>query len=283
MQKKEAFPLIYKTYRRADFCPKLPKTESDVMLTAYARPATHAKADNGQRWAVLVLPGGGYQMLAPSEGEPVALAFLAQGMQAFVLKYSISPAHWPQQLLEAAAAVDFIRRNADKYGVAPNRIAVCGFSAGGHLAACLSTLYHLPVIGETLGVTPEQARPDAAILSYPVTMPGGFGGDLTYQALLGEDWKDTMPPELVLPQSVTSQNPPTFLWTTADDEAVPPENTLDFASALLKAGVLFEAHVFSQGPHAMGLGTAECAYDDAHIQPRAAQWHKLCVSWLNSL
>ena len=92
--------MICKTYRRADFCPKLPKTESDITLTAYARPATHAKADNGQRWAVLVLPGGGYQMLAPSEGEPVALAFLAKGVQAFVLKYSISPAFYPPERCE---------------------------------------------------------------------------------------------------------------------------------------------------------------------------------------
>ena len=108
--------MIYKTYRRADFCPKLPKTDSDITLTAYARPATRAKADNGERWAVLVLPGGGYKMLAPSEGEPIALAFLAHGMQAFVLKYSIAPARWPQQLLEAAAAVAFIRQHAEQYG-----------------------------------------------------------------------------------------------------------------------------------------------------------------------
>ena len=275
--------MIYKTYRRADFCPKLPKTDSDITLTAYARPATRAKADNGERWAVLVLPGGGYKMLAPSEGEPIALAFLAHGMQAFVLKYSIAPVRWPQQLLEAAAAVAFIRQHAEQYGIRPDRVAVCGFSAGGHLAACLSTLYHLPVISTTLGLDPQAVRPNAAILSYPVTMPGGFGGDLTYEALLGEAWKEHLPSELILPDAVTAQNPPTFLWTTAADEAVPPENTLRFASALLAAGVPFEAHVFSEGPHAMGLGDAECAYDEAHLQPRAASWHRLCVDWLRSL
>lgn len=275
--------MICKTYRRADFCPKLPKTESDITLTAYARPATHAKADNGQRWAVLVLPGGGYQMLAPSEGEPVALAFLAKGVQAFVLKYSISPAHFPQQLLEAAAAVAFIRQNAAKYGVSPDHIAVCGFSAGGHLAACLSTLYRLPVIGEMLSLSPDDVKPNAAILSYPVTMPGGYGGDLTYQALLGDDWKEAIQQELMLPDAVGAHNPPTFLWTTASDEAVPPENTLRFAAALNAAGVSYEAHIFSQGPHAMGLCDAECAYDGDHLQPRAARWHSLCTDWLFSL
>lgn len=275
--------MIYKTYRRADFCPKLPKTDSDITLTAYARPATRAKADKGERWAVLVLPGGGYEMLAPPEGEPVALAFLAHGVQAFLLKYSTTPARWPQQFLEAAAAVAFIRKNAEKYGVRPDRIAVCGFSAGGHLAACLSTLYRLPVVEEVLGLTPEDVKPNAAVLSYPVTMPGGFGGDLTYKALLGEDWQTVMPPELVLPDSVGEQNPPTFLWTTSTDEAVPPENTLRFAGALLKHHVPFETHVFSEGPHAMGLCTAECAYDDDHLRPRVARWHKLCVEWLKSL
>lgn len=275
--------MIYKTYHRADFCPKLPKTDSDVTLTAYARPHTKAKADRGERWAVLVLPGGGYEMLAPPEGEPVALAFLAQGVQAFVLKYSTTPARWPQQFLEAAAAVAFLRSHAESYGISPDRIALCGFSAGGHLAACLSTLYHLPVVGEVLGLTVDLVKPNAAVLSYPVTMPGGFGGDLTYKALLGDSWQADMPRELMLPEFVSSHNPPTFLWTTATDEAVPPENTLRFASSLLAAGVPFECHVFSEGPHAMGLCTDECAYDDAHLRPRVARWHELCVSWLKSL
>src|SRR5699024_9614689 len=113
-------------------------------------------------WAVLILPGGGYQVTAPGEGEPVALAFLAAGVQGFVLEYSVAPACWPQAFLEACAAMDFLRRNRDKYGV--DRLAVCGFSAGGHLAGCVANLWDSPLAAGELGLTPDQVRPDGAIL-----------------------------------------------------------------------------------------------------------------------
>ena len=271
--------MIYERLTAAQFGPRL-NPESTAVLTAYARPREEFLAEEGGRWGVIVLPGGGYQVNAKSEGEPVALAFLGAGVQAFLLEYSVAPVRWPQALLETASAIAWLRENAGRYGVAPDKIAVCGFSAGGHLAGCAANLWNSPVIGAELGLAGEQARPDAAILCYPVITMGKFGSDMTRSNLFGE----AAPAEgTSLEHSVTGQNPPAFLWATCTDGSVPVENTLLYASALRERGVPFELHIFSDGPHAMGLATGESAWDAGHTHPRAAHWHPMCVSWLKGL
>ena len=174
----------------------------------------------------------------------MALAFLAAGIQAFVLSYSVLPALWPRQFLEGAAALAWMRANAPELGFRPDQVAVCGFSAGGHLAGCLAGGYAEPLLNERLGLTPEQVRPDAAILGYPVV----------HEAL--------------------------FLWATVGDATVPVENTLDYARALRARQVPFELHLFQDGPHAMGLADRESARDEAHYNAHAAAWHPLCIDWL---
>ena len=162
--------------------PALGGGAPETGLDIYCRGRTGLLADDGARWAVLILPGGGYERIAPAEGEPVALAFLAAGIQAFVLSYSVLPALWPRQFLEGAAALAWMRANAPELGFRPDQVAVCGFSAGGHLAGCLAGGYAEPLLNERLGLTPEQVRPDAAILGYPVARgplsgtPGRGGG-----------------------------------------------------------------------------------------------------------
>ncbi len=270
--------MIYQTFTAQQFAPAL--KDSQAVLTTYARPREGFLAEEGGRWGVIVLPGGGYQVTAKSEGEPTALAFLHGGVQAFLLEYSVAPARWPQQLLETAAAIAWLRSNARKYGVNPHKIAVCGFSAGGHLAGCAANLWDHEVIRTTLGLTEGQARPDAAILSYPVISMGEFGGGMTKDNLFGEL---PVAAETSLENSVTAQNPPTFLWATYTDGSVPVENTMMYASALRKCNVPFELHIFHKGPHAMGIATEESAWQEDHTDERAAQWHPLCVSWLKGL
>ena len=245
-------------------CPAL---ETQAVLTACCRGRTGMLADDGARWAVLILPGGGYRRVAPAESEPVALAFAAAGVQAFTLSYSVLPARWPQQLLEGAAALAWLREHAARFGFRPDRVAVCGFSAGGHLAACLSCLWREPVLKETLGLAPEQVRPDAAILCYPVINEG------KYLDPLGPD---TPRPDRRIP----ADHPPAFLWTTGADGTVPPANTLDYVRGLGERGVPFELHLFQEGSHAMGLADRESARDPAHYDAHAAAWHGLCVDWL---
>ena len=270
--------MIHETLTAAEFAPAL--ADSKAVLNTYARPQEGFLAEAGGRWGVLILPGGGYGIVAPSEGEPVALAFLGAGVQAFVLKYSVAPARWPQQLLETAAAIAYLRRNAKRYGIAPDEIAVCGFSAGGHLAGCAANLWDHPVIEQTLGLTGEQVRPDAVILSYPVITMGEYGSDMTRSNLFGEA---PAAAETSLETSVTDRNPPTFLWATYTDGSVPVENTLMYANALREKDIPFDLHIFNKGPHAMGVATPDSAWQEDHTDERAREWHPLCVSWLKSL
>lgn len=269
--------MLHNIIPAAEFAPAL--TGSAATLKTYARPCEGFLAEGSGRWGVIVLPGGGYGVTAKSEGEPVALAFLGAGVQAFLLEYSVAPARWPQQLLETAAAIAWLRENAEKYGVAPDRIAVCGFSAGGHLAGCAANLWDHPSI-HAMGLTGGQARPDAAVLCYPVITMGEFGSDMTRANLFG----DAAPAaETSLEHSVTAENPPTFLWATYTDGSVPVENTLLYANALRAHGVPFELHIFSKGPHAMGLATGESAWQTDHTDAHAAGWFGLCVEWLNEV
>lgn len=270
--------MIHEALTAARFAPALPG--SSAVLKTYARPREEFLAEEGGRWGVLILPGGGYQVNAKSEGEPVALAFLGAGVQAFLLEYSVAPARWPQALLETAAAIAYLRANAHRYGIAPDKIAVCGFSAGGHLAGCAANLWDSPIVKEQLGVTGEQVRPDAAVLCYPVITMGRFGSAMTRSNLFGEG---PAAEEASLENSVTERNPPTFLWTTYTDGSVPMENSLIYASALRSRKVPFELHIFDQGPHAMGLATGESAWQEDHTDARASTWHPLCVSWLKGL
>ncbi len=270
--------MIHETLSAAQFAPAL--EESGARLHTYARPQEGFLAEQGGRWGVLILPGGGYGVVAKSEGEPVALAFLGAGVQAFVLEYSVAPACWPQQFMEAAAAMAYLRQHAQQYGIAPDRIAVCGFSAGGHLAGCMANLWDHSLIKECLGLTAQQVRPDAAILSYPVITMGQWGSDMTRGNLFAGA---PVAEETWLEKSVTDQNPPTFLWATWTDGSVPVENTLLYANALRAHGVSFEMHIFNEGPHAMGLATADSAWKADHTNRRAADWHRLCTTWLKGL
>lgn len=270
--------MIHEMIPAARFAPGL--SDSGAKLTTYVRPREGFLAEEGGRWGVIVLPGGGYQVNAKSEGEPVALAFLNAGVQAFLLEYSVAPVRWPQQLLETAAAIAWLRGHAGEYGVAPDKIAVCGFSAGGHLAGCAANLWQHSEIRSKLGIVDEQARPDAAILCYPVITMGEFGSSMTRGNLFGEG---RIAPETSLESSVTGQNPPTFLWATYTDSSVPVENSLMYVNALREKNVPFELHIFGKGPHAMGLATGESAWQADHTDTQAANWHNLCVNWLKGL
>ena len=248
--------------------PALGGGAPETGLDIYCRGRTGLLADDGARWAVLILPGGGYERIAPAEGEPVALAFLAAGVQAFVLSYSVLPALWPRQFLEGAAALAWMRANAPELGFRPDQVAVCGFSAGGHLAGCLAGGYAEPLLNERLGLTPEQVRPDAAILGYPVVHEARYLDPLGGAEAPRPD------------RRVGPGHPPAFLWATVGDATVPVENTLDYAHALRARQVPFELHLFQDGPHAMGLADRESARDEAHYNAHAAAWHPLCIDWL---
>ena len=269
----------YETISRAALSPPLPAGESPVELTVYARPRHGYLADDGCRWGVLILPGGGYGVVSDIEGEPVALSFLAEGMQAFVLRYSVLPDRHPLPLLEAAAAMAYLKDHARDFGI--DRIAVCGFSAGGHLAGSLANLWADSLLAETLHRDSADFRPDASILCYPViSMDSVAPGSGTFPNLLGENWRAPEYEKFSLERSVTPQTPPAFLWSTCADRTVEMENTLAYAIALRKAGIPFSLHIYPNGPHAMSVATPESARDENCMNRHAASWLPLCVQWL---
>lgn len=229
------------------------------------------------RPAAIICPGGGYQHVSPREGEPVALDFVARGMACFVLKYSIAPARYPAALRQLAEAIALVRAHAQEWHVTPGRVLVAGFSAGGHLAASLATLYDDPILTEA-GYDPAISRPDGLMLGYPVITGGPQAHRGSFDNLLGPDAPQAQIKALSLENRVTADTPQTFLWSTADDGAVPIANTLMFADALAAHHVPFALHIFPHGHHGLSLATA--AVNDVP-EPTVAVWPALFGTWVN--
>ena len=232
--------------------------------------------------AVVICPGGAYLFLSERETEPIALALAARGFSTAVLRYPCAPARFPAQLCAAAEAVAWVRSHAAESHIDPDRISIAGFSAGGHLAASLGVFWNRPFLAESTGLQPQQMRPDRLLLCYPVITGGEFLSEQTFRCLLGDDFADPEKRAFVsLETQVTSQTPPTFLWHTVTDAVVPVENSMLFAMSLRKAGVPFEAHLFSVGPHGLALAN-DLTESPEHlgVEPACTGWLDLAVNWL---
>ena len=220
-------------------------------LSAWIPHVPNAVSTNRKRPAVLILPGGGYGHTSQREAEPVALRFAARGYAAFVLHYSCAPSRFPVALREAAMSMAYIRRNANRFGVDPAMVAAMGFSAGGHLCGTLGTMYDAPEVADV--GAPEELRPDALALCYPVAVSWGNTHRESFLNLTGGD--PALTERLSLDRLVRPDMPPVFLWHTRDDGSVPCRNSLILANRLEEAGVDFSMHIYRHGCH--GLSTAD--------------------------
>lgn len=227
----------------------------NVTLTAYLQ-AVGGKFDYvPRRPAVLILPGGGYQYCSDREADPVAFAYLKAGYQAFILRYSVgADAAWPMPLMDVDQAMGMIRENADAWGVYPERIAVIGFSAGGHLAAASATM--------------GAQRPNAAILGYAVS-----GKDVKSCNLSAPDCN----------AMVDAHTCPCFIFAARDDGLVPVMNSIGFMQALAEHGVTFESHIYSYGGH--GFSTAENSVQNpgSPRSGRVKNWVEDSIGWLGEI
>lgn len=249
----------------------LPRT--GVTLETYLIDNRAVEAER-RRPLVLVFPGGAYAYRSDREAEPVALRLLSLGLQAVVVHYSVAPARYPMALREAAEAVAYAHAHAEEWLCDASKVAVMGFSAGGHAAA------HIGVKWQQFGV---ESRPDAMILGYPVITSGEFAHRGSFENLLGEN-HDALCAEVSLENCVTERTPPTFLWHTWEDGAVPVENSLLFASALRRAGISCEMHIYQKGGHGMSLSSEE-VYGPGHpdIRPACQGWIDMAARWLKDL
>ena len=226
---------------------------------------------------VLVLPGGGYHDRAPYEGIPVAEKFNELGWHAATLEYRVSPSIFPAPQQDAVRALKLIRSRAAEWGVKKDNIAILGFSAGGHLAACTGTIRKEIDASAGDAADGESGRPDAMILCYPVIyLTHGHAG--SGRRLLGKDapTREELAP-LDLEKRVTGETPPAFLWHTATDQTVDIHNSLDFADAMWKQGNTAELHVYPSGKHGLGLGNR----GDEH--PEVRSWPLLASEFLKTV
>lgn len=250
------------------------------ILTAYIHAVSNEINLKRKRPAMLVNGGGAYSFVSFREMEPVAIEFLSKGYNAFTLDYSVKPVTFPAQLIEGCMAVAYIRENADKLGVIPDKIAAVGFSAGGHFTAMLATLYDRKEVISLLGERAKLSKPDAVILSYPVITSGEKAHVGSIINISGGD--ESLYPILSLENAVNENSVPAFIWTTVNDACVPSENALYMALAYKKAGVPFELHMFEKGEHGISLATKETdvARDPKKNGSSIKKWTELADSWL---
>ena len=267
--------------------------DRDVTLhaTVYDLPAVAERPTSLEdpRPAVIICPGGGYTFLSQRETDPPAAAFLAAGFDTFVLRYSIGVhATGPNPAIDVARAVRWVRLHAADLGVDPDRIAVLGFSAGGHVAAMSATTWNNPALAaqeraeyEALsargveanaGLMTVSSRPDAVLPAYAVF---NFDWKPDDFVAIGVEYQDCI-------AAVTDEVPPVFLWTTDEDQTVPPSQSLRFAQALSAACVPFEYHHFQRGVHGLATGTQVANNDRPTLPENVSAWVGLATAWLRA-
>ena len=257
----------------------LRKDNPAVTLTTYV--ATDHPASLPRK-AIIVLPGGGYQNLAPHEGEKIALNYFAAGINAFVLKYSTKGNNedmkYPMPQVDVANAIKYIKDNSARYNIDPDKVFLVGFSAGGHLAASAGVFWHREEIyKDAEPMEYGYNKPCGMILSYPVTNYDSHRG--SYHLLLGRDLGqkeyDYCSPELY----VDDKTCPAFIWHTSDDEAVNVKGSLSLANKLKDNNIPFEMHIYPHGKHGLG-------YPDGNKCERiddVATWMAHSIEWIKSL
>lgn len=209
--------------------------------------------ENAKRPCILVCPGGGYGFCSQREAEVIALKFVNMGFNAFLLYYSVAPHRYPSALCEVAAAYDTICNNADEWNCDTEKMGIIGFSAGGHLSAHYSNAYNSDAV-KTL--FPNAKRPDFCVLCYPViTADPTFAHQDSFRQLLGYYPEGAEQDKFSCEKLVTPDTPPTFIWHTREDQAVPVKNSLAYATALTENNVPYTLHIYPYGEH--GLSTCD--------------------------
>lgn len=235
---------------------------------------------------ILICPGGGYAYTSDREAEPIALAFLAMGYHAAILRYSCAPARYPVALTELAYSIKLLRDHAAEWHINPDQIAVQGCSAGGHLAASLGMFWDEAFLAEAAGLDAsesERLRPNGMILCYPVITSGEYAHRGSFESLLGEREAE-LGEKMSLEKQVSDRTPQAFIWGTFEDGSVPMENSLLLVSAMRKHNIPVEYHLYPKGCHGLALANHLTATSDGRsIQEECTSWVGLAATWLKQI
>ena len=271
--------MIYEKLHLKEYYDFLGENDKDATLEIYL-PENLSEMDweDKKRPCMIVCPGGAYAYCSKREAEPVALEFLPEGFNAFVLTYSTKPHAFPSQVLEVAAAMELIYKNADKWHCDTEKIAILGFSAGGHLAGFYSNVFDCKEVREYF---PESKGVNASVLCYPV-ITGDF--DYTHQESIrnvsgkepNKDDKDFFSCE----KRVSEKTPPAFIWHTSEDASVNVNNSLLYAQSLAKYKIPFEMHIYPFGRHGLSTANEQTNTPLSKKDKRTEDWLLSAKKWL---
>lgn len=292
----------------------LDKQNLDVTLTAYLLDDSPEMLNGKPRPGIIICPGGGFFNCSDREAEPVAMYLVNLGYDAFVLRYTTyfsgslqmpdlskplpvnTEKIYPKQIRELGQAMLLVRKNAKKWKVDPNKVGICGFSAGGHVAALYATRFNEPVLKNYFQVDSKYLRPAVVVIGYALTdyhfldntvrkmksrpMDYNFM-KASNVAYLGTEFPSYSLEEKVSPVNhVDSDTPPFFIWATATDPLVSPIHSLKMAKALAENKIPYEIHLFGEGGHGLSLASQATAQSKTQIEPIVSVWTELCSKWL---
>ena len=256
--------------------------DKSITLDCYLYEISHEIPYRSERPAVLVCPGGGYNICSDREADPIAFGYSAAGFHTFILRYSLKEkATYPSPLIDLCHAMKTVRDNAEEWGVKKDQIAVCGFSAGGHLTASLGVHWNEEKIQNLSGVTAEDIKPNALILSYPVISSSWMENTNNLSRIIGNGDFDSTYKDINLHTCVGEHTPPSFIWHTFRDGCVPVRDSLKFAYALEENNIPFELHIWPNGAHGLSLANSDVCQKGGDRD--SEQWFDLSVKWLKRL
>lgn len=222
---------------------------------------------------MIICPGGGYARHADHEGKSIAKWLNKIGISVIILHYRVAPYRYPPALNDAQVTIQLTRHNHQEWNIDPSRVGIMGFSAGGHVAASAALNFKDEDKSAEASIDHYSSRPNLMVLGYPVITMGAsqYVHEGSKLNLLGKEASLSLIRKTSHENQVTTETPPTFLWHTADDGAVPVENSLMFAHSLGKHNIPYALHIFESGKHGLGLATD-------HLE--AKEWTNLCETWL---
>ena len=256
--------------------------DDSAFLEVYVADATK----DFTRKAILVIPGGGYSgVCSDREGEPIGMAFMPYGYNAFVLHYSVKEKPFPHHLIQSSRAIKHIRENAEEYNIDPEKVFAVGFSAGGHLAGSLGTMWHKDEIYEAVDMPYGYNKPNGVMLIYPVitglgrTHKGSF-----INLLMTENPTEEQLKAVSIENNVDEKSSPMYIIHTSNDDAVNVRNSLVLAEALAKQDIKFELHIYPDAPHGVALGNKITSGGwDKYENNAISKWVENAAIWADGL